>query len=120
MPTDKEFMEKVKTINFSCRNTEKPRQEYGSGSPGKYVPSTVTGGLPIYVMSAGALEQAEVDYTAEAAVYKERERVSKNKPLTEKNALTKQGLGNVVKIGKGQKEGKRAKALHEMTKGGLR
>ena len=99
---------------------QKARQMYGSGSPGKYVPSAVTGGLPIYVPSFGAMEQAEVDYVAEAAVHKERERVAKNKPLSEENAKTKQALGNVVKIGKSQKEGKRAETMAQVSQEGLR
>lgn len=100
--------------------TIEKRLPYGTGSAGKYVPSKETGGLPIYVPSFGAMEQAEVDYVAEVAVGKEKERVAKNKPLTEKNAETKEVLGNIVKIGKSQPEGARATAMAQVKREGLR
>jgi hypothetical protein len=57
---------------------------------------------------------------AQAAVEKEKDRVAKNKPLNNQNAETKQALGNIVKIGKSQSEGKRAKTMELVKKEGLR
>jgi hypothetical protein len=93
---------------------------YGTGSRGKFVPAEETGGLPVYVPSWGAMEKEEVDYVAEAAVAKERERVAKGKPHNEQNAKTKEALGNIVKIGKSQKEGQRLKTMERIKKEGLR
>jgi len=93
---------------------------YGSGSRGKFIPSEETGGLPVFVPSFGAMEKEEVEYVAEAAVAKERERVAKKQPLTERNALTKQAMGNIVKIGKDQPRGKRATTMEKINKEGMR
>jgi hypothetical protein len=118
MPTDKEFIEKIKTIGVIVKTKE--RLPYGTGSKGKFIPAEETGGLSIYVPSFGALEQEEVDYTAMGAVEKERERVAKNRPLNEENAMTKEALGNIVKIGKSQPEGKRHKTMEQVKREGLR
>ena len=96
------------------------RLPYGTGSRGKYVPSSETGGLPIFVPSWGAMEQAEVDDVAQIAVEKEKERVAKGRPLSERNAETKEALGNIVKVGKSQPEGKRAQTMNKVKKEGLR
>jgi len=95
------------------------RLPYGSGSRGKFIPAEETGGMSIFVPSFGALEREEVEYTAEAAAEKERERVAKSKPLNEENAMTKEALGNVVKIGKNQPEGQRAKTMEKVKREGL-
>jgi len=63
----------------SIRVINTPRLRYGSGSPGKVIPSSETGGLDIFIPSDGALEQAEVDDVAGLAVEKERARVKSKK-----------------------------------------
>ena len=70
--------------------------------------------------SWGAMEQAEVDDVAQIAVEKEKERVAKGRPLSERNAETKEALGNIVKVGKSQPEGKRAQTMNKVKREGLR
>lgn len=112
----------VRVPSAPARTVIKTKEQlpYGTGSMGKYVSAKETGGLPIYVPSWGAMEQEEVDYVAEVAVEKERERVAKNRPLNEQNAMTKEALGNIVKIGKSQTRGKRAVTMGKVKKEGLR
>lgn len=93
---------------------------YGTGSRGKFVPAEETGGLPIFVPSWGAMEKEEVDFVAEAAVEKERERVANNRPHNEQNEMSKQALSNVVSVGKKAKEGERLKTIDTVNKEGLR
>ena len=119
MTTDKAFIEKIKTIGFSI-SKPKERLPYGTGSRGKFIPAEETGGLSIFVPSFGAMEKEEVDYVTEVAVAKEKERVAKGLPYNERNAMTKQALGNIVKIGKSQPEGKRAKTMERVKREGLR
>mgnify|MGYP001569420373 CR=1 FL=1 len=116
--TDKALVDKIKTLSFRFKTSE--RKPYGYGSAGKYVSAKETGGLPIFVPSFGAMEQAEVDYVAEVAVGQERERVKDRKALSEQNALTKEALGNIVETVKGQPEGKRIKVTDEIMREGLR
>ena len=116
--SEKAFIEKIKSLSIHTKNPV--RLPYGEGSAGKYVSAKETGGLPIFVPSFGAVEQAEVDYVAEQAVGKERERVKAHKALNESNALTKEALGNIVETVKAQPEGKRIKAATEIIREGLR
>ena len=52
------------------------RLQFGSGSAGKVISPKETGGMGIYIPSMGAMEQAEVDYIAEGAIEKEKDRVT--------------------------------------------
>ena len=86
----------------------------GSGSRGKFLSPQETGGMGIMIPSFGALEKEEVEYTAEAALEKEKERVAKNlTPVTEKRAKGKQKLESAFNIALNAKQGQRAKALKE-------
>ena len=116
--SDKAFIEKVKTIGVIVKTKE--QLPYGTGSRGRYIPAEETGGLAVFVPSFGAMEKEEVDYVTEVAVNNEKERVAKGRPHNEQNALTKEALGNIVKIGKSQPEGKRHKTMEQVKRGGLR
>lgn len=52
---------------------DRERRQYGSEAPSKYIPAE-KGRSAIYVMSDGALEQAEVDYIVEGTQEKEDSR----------------------------------------------
>lgn len=86
----------------------------GSGSRGKFLSHQETGGMGILIPSWGAMEKEEVEYTAEVALEKERERVAKNlTPVTEKRVKGKQKLESAFNIAMNTKQGQRAKALKE-------
>ena len=98
----------VKIIN-------KPRLQFGSGSPGRVISHKETGGLDIIIPSMGAMEQDEVDYIATGAIEKEKERVKKAKkqgPRSEKQAIIQAYTDLANRTPKGQ----RAKVLREAIK----
>lgn len=68
------------TVNY------KQTLPYGTGSRGRYLSSKETGGLPVLIPSWGAMEQAEVDYVAEAAIDKERGRKKRQRVMQDKVA----------------------------------
>jgi len=114
MTTDKEFVEKVKTLSFHVKPSAE-RLPLGSGSRGRFIDSKETGGMSILIPSFGALEKEEVDYVAEEAIYREKERVKTAEPR-----LTKTALQNVMTETLKAPKGKRKKALERITKEGLR
>ena len=114
MTTDKEFVEKVKTLSFHVKPSAE-RLPLGSGSRGRFIDSKETGGMSILIPSFGALEKEEVDYVAEEAIYREKERQKKPE-----QRLTKTALQNVVAETLKAPGGKRKKALERITKEGLR
>lgn len=91
-----------------------PALPLGKGSPGKYIPSGETGGLPVYVPSFGGMEKEEVDYVAGMAVQKERERVRKKRQYV---SPTKSKLQSALDLAYKTKPGQRAKAIKEAMKG---
>lgn len=103
---------------FSSPNIKivnKPRLQFGSGSPGKIITRTETGGLDIYIPSLGAMEQDEVDYIAEGAKEKEINRVKKGRkqgPRSEKQAR----IQAYTALAHRTPKGKRAKVLREAIK----
>jgi len=113
MSTDKEFRDKIKSFSFHIKTPE--QLPLGSGSRGRFISSEETGGLAILVPSFGALEKEEVDYVAEEAIAKEKERVKTAKPR-----LATMALRNVVNETKKAPAGKRKKLLEEITKEGMR
>mgnify|MGYP001559159678 CR=1 FL=1 len=92
----------------------KERLQYGSGSAGRYVSSKETGGLPVYIPSFGAMEQAEVDDVAEAAIEREKERVKVSAPRQSAVALQ-----NIVKETMKAPKGQRKKTMELIKKGGM-
>ena len=90
---------------------EKKRLAFGSGSPGKMLTSKETGGLDIFIPSMGAMEQEEVDYIAEVAVDKEKERVKKTHghPRSRNQAR----IQAYAQLGRKAKRGQRAKTIRE-------
>ncbi len=91
----------------------KERLPFGSGSRGRYVSSIETGGLPIFVPSWGALEKAEVDYLADAAIDKEKERVRKKREYVRQD---KERISKYMKLAYETKPGQRAKTVREAMK----
>ncbi len=67
----------------------------------------------MFIPSWGALEQAEVDYIAEASIEKEKERVRKKRDM---ERLTKQKIGSYLDLAYQTKPGQRAKVLKEAMK----
>jgi len=99
--------------------THKENLPLGSGAQGKYVPSSETGGLPVYVPSFGAMEKEEVEYTALAATEKERERVGKKKTLSMRNPEKARALENIVNTARNAPQGKRKETLNKVLKEGM-
>jgi len=90
------------------------RLQFGSGSAGKTISPEETGGLGIYIPSMGAMEQAEVDYIAEGAIEKEKDRV-KNKKKTIQG--TNQAIvQSYVDLANSKPKGQKAKAIREAIK----
>lgn len=81
---------------------------YGNGSPGRYVSSRETGGLPVFIPSYGAMEQQEVDYVAEAAIEKEKVRQKR-----ERDRIVKQKVAAYASLAYRSKPGHRAKTLKD-------
>ncbi len=111
---DKEFIEKIKTLSFHVKPSAE-RLPLGNKSKGRFIDSKETGGMSILVPSFGALEKEEVDYVAEEAIYREKERQKKAEPR-----LTKVALQNVVAKTLKAPKGKRKELLEKITKEGLR
>ena len=112
--SDREFIEKVKSLSFHVKPSAE-RLPLGNGSRGRFIDSKETGGMSILVPSFGALEKEEVDYVAEEAIYREKERQKKPEPR-----LAKVALQNVVAATLKAPKGKRKKTLERITKEGLR
>lgn len=110
--SDREFIEKVKTISFVIKTPE--RLPLGNKSRGRFIDSKETGGMSILVPSFGALEKEEVDYVAEEAIAEEKERVKAAEPR-----LTKTALGNVVAEALKAPKGKRKETLEKITGEGM-
>jgi putative FmdB family regulatory protein len=90
----------------------------GNGSEGRMVPSSETGGLDIFIPSYGALEQAEVDYIAEGAIEKEKDRVKKKrKTIQRENQALVQSY---VDLANSRPKGQKAKAIREAMKDKVR
>src|SRR3990167_430633 len=85
MTTDKEFIEKIKTLGVIVRKKE--RLPLGEGSRGRFVTPEETGGLGILIPSFGAMEKEEVDYVAGMAIEKEKERIKKKPESRQKERL---------------------------------
>lgn len=99
----------------SIRVIKKERLQYGYGSPGRILTRKETGGLDVFIPSMGAMEQDEVDYIAEGAIEKERERVKKVKKFgarSENQARLQEYMNLALKTPRG----KRAKVLSEAAK----
>jgi len=87
------------------------RLQFGSGSPGRVISHKETGGLDIYIPSAGAMEQQEVDYIAEGAIEKEKARVRKKKrTMQSANQAIVQAY---VNLANSKPRGQKAKAIRE-------
>ncbi len=110
--SDKEFIEKVKTIGVIVKTPEQLR--LGNKSRGRFISSEETGGMSILIPSFGALEKEEVDYVAEEAIYREKERQKKSEPR-----LTTVALQNVMAETLKAPKGKRKKTLERITKEGM-
>jgi len=110
--SDREYIEKIKTIGICVKNTE--RLPLGNKSRGRYLTSEETGGLPILIPSFGALEKEEIDYVAEAAIEKEKERVKVTPPRDSQVAIS-----NVVNESKKAPKGKRKGTMDLIRKEGM-
>lgn len=87
------------------------RLQFGSGSPGRVISHKETGGLDIYIPSAGAMEQAEIDYIAEGAIEKEKERVKKKKKTIQ--GANQAIVQAYVNLANSKPRGQKAKAIRE-------
>src|SRR3990167_4495881 len=92
----------------------KKRQRLGSESEGKVILGKETGGLDIFIPSWGALEQQEVDYIAEGAIEKEKDRVKKKKKTVQRrNQALVQAYVNLANA---TPKGKKAKTIRQAIK----
>ncbi len=109
-----QMVEKVlsRTGRPIIRNTV--QQPYGNGSPGRYLTSEETGGMPVFILSWGAMEQAEVDEVALASIEREQERVKKAQPRE-----TAKAIGNLVAEADKAPPGKRFSTMQEVKKEGM-
>ncbi len=89
------------------------RREFGSLAPSQLIPSKVPGGLPSYVISEGALEQKEIDHIG--LVEDERE-VTRRK---QEKSDTVKAIGNLAKVAKKQKQGKRFSTMKKVQAEGM-
>ena len=98
----------------SIKVIKKERLPLGNGSMGKVLTKKDTGGLDIFIPSYGLMEQAEVDYIAEGAIEKEKERVKINKqgPRNDNQARLQAYSNLALRAPKGQ----RHKVLQEAMK----
>ena len=80
----------------------------GNKSRGKFIPPEETGGMGILVPSFGALEKEEVEYTAEGALEKEKERVRKG---IRRESETRRRMDRYIKEAHKAPPGQRAKAI---------
>ena len=87
------------------------RLQFGSGSAGRMISHKETGGLDIYIPSAGAMEQAEVDYIAEGAIEKEKARVKKKKKTIQ--SANQAIVQAYVNLANSKPRGQKAKAIRE-------
>ncbi len=94
----------------AIRFVARERLEYGSESPGRVVSHKETGGMSLYIPSGGALEQVEVDYVAQGAIEKEKERVAKKKGPRNDMQARIQGYADLALS---QPRGQRARAIKE-------
>ena len=85
---------------------------YGSGSRGRYVPASETGGLPLLVPSWGAMEKEEVDWVTENAIYREKERVAKKQRERPASVV----IGGLMNQALKQPEGKRRDVIEKALK----
>lgn len=105
--------QKIMTTPARITVQHKERLPYGSGSRGRYVSSVETGGMPILVPSWGALEKAEVDYLADTAIDKEKERVRKKREYVRQD---KERLSKYMKLAYETKPGQRANTVRQAMK----
>lgn len=105
-----EFIEKIRSLSFNFKNTE--RLELGSNAPSCYVSAKETGGLPSYIMSDGSLEKEEIDDIRLAVIEKEQNRVKKGK-----KSIQKQRVEALTNLAHQTKQGQRGKAINEAMKG---
>ncbi len=89
------------------------RREFGSKAPSQLIESKVEGGHPSYVISEGALEQEEIDHIA--LVQEERDIVQSKQQKSD----TAKAIGNLVKVAKKQKEGKRFSTMKKIKSEGM-
>jgi hypothetical protein len=109
MTTDREFLEKVRSLSFHIKTPE--QLPLGNGSRGRFISSKETGGLSILIPSFGALEKEEVDYVTEEAIAQEKERIKTAEPR-----LATVALRNVMAETRKAPKGKRKKTLEQITK----
>jgi putative FmdB family regulatory protein len=88
------------------------RLPLGSGSAGRTISSKETGGMGVFIPSYGLLEQEEVDYIAEGAIEKEKNRV-KNKKFRRRSQELVQSY---VNLANSKPRGQKAKSIREAIK----
>ena len=110
METDKEFIEKIKTLSF-IRVKHKERLPYGEKSRGTYIPAE-KGRRDIFVPSWGSMEKEEIDYVVEEARGQEDERIKGKSKSPAKERLEK-----VVEATRQAPRGERAKTAQNLING---
>ena len=101
---------RVMSVPAKVTVTYSEKLPYGNKSRGKIV--HVPGGDSIFVPSWGALEKEEVDYVAEGAVEKEKERVRKGKVGGDYRA----SIDSYMKLAAKTPKGKKGNAIREAMK----
>lgn len=90
------------------------RLRYGNGAKGKMILGSETGGLDIFIPSGGAMEQAEIDDVACAAIEKEKARVKRMKGKS--RCANQEAITNLTHLAARTKPGQRIKVLREAIK----
>ena len=100
--------EKIMSVVARPVIKEKKRLPLGTGAPGKFVKGE-NGGRDILVLSMGAMEQDEVDYTMQGAIEQEAAKVKNREPTVQK-----QTVGAVLNEMRKAPAGERAKTAKTM------
>lgn len=107
---DKEFIDKIKTLNFQFKGRERLR--YGGNAPSRFVKGK-DGERDLIVLSDGLLERQEIDYIVEANKEKEETRL-RNKGVSKTN----RAIGNLIHEAQKAPPGKRGETIDRILEGG--
>lgn len=105
---------RIMSLPARCHVKFPERLRYGSGAKGRMLTHAETGGLDIFIPSGGAMEQAEIDDVACAAIEKEKSRVKtlKGQPRSANQAA----ITGLTQLAHRTKPGKRIEVLREAIK----
>jgi hypothetical protein len=105
---------RVMSCPAPVRVVYKERLRYGNGDKGRMLTSAETGGLDIFIPSGGAMDKAEIDDVACAAIEKEHARVKSLK--RQPRSANQEAITNLTHLAHQTKKGQRIKVLREAIK----